>query len=57
MNTPETIVTSFQNGLISEPEAINELDTLEVRGAFRDNGSYIGYDYANQHWVEVAHRR
>ncbi len=48
------IVTQFQNRLITEPEATNELNKLSVRGSFRDDRSYIGYDYANQKWVEVA---
>lgn len=55
MNTsPETIITDHQDGLLDRDQAIYELEQLQVRGAFRDDGSYIGYDYRNQEWIEVS---
>ena len=42
-------------GLITEAEAQEQLDSLRVRGGFKQcHGrvvSYTGYDYATQRWV------
>jgi len=47
------IIKQALAGLITEAEAHEQLETLGVHGAFDDNG-YVGYDYRNQEWLEVA---
>ena len=48
------IVMAYQDGMISRDECVERLELLRVRGAFRTDNSYIGYDYGTQQWVEVA---
>jgi hypothetical protein len=47
------IIQMYFDGTLREDEAVARLDHLQVRGAF-DGLRYIGYDYANQTWVEEA---
>lgn len=53
-------------GLLTEAEAEEQLDSIQVRGGFKQcHGkiiSYTGYNYATQKWVgdlspEVSHMR
>ena len=48
------IIRQYQHGLITLKEALDKLDALQVRGAFHKDGGFIGYDYANQVWIEVS---
>jgi hypothetical protein len=48
----KNIVKQRNVGLITDAEAINWLDEMEIRGGF-DNDRYIAYDYCNQNWIEV----
>lgn len=43
----------FTDGLISEQELMDRLEALQIRGALRADGSFIGYDYAEQKWVDT----
>lgn len=54
MNTPQEIVQYRWDGMISHDEAERLLDEQQVRGAFREDCSFIGYDYANQKWLELS---
>jgi len=48
------IINRYKNGLLTEAEATEKLDKLQIRGAFgTENYFYIGYDYKNQRWVTV----
>ncbi len=46
------IIESRQIGLISESEAKRNLDAYSVRGTFRADRSFIGYDYDRQERIE-----
>lgn len=50
--TVQAILAAHGSRLITEAEATQELDGQEVRGAFRTDGSFIGYDYGNQIWID-----
>ncbi len=50
----ERIIDARQTGLITESEALQNLDCYQVRGAFRSDQSFIGYDYDNQEWIDTA---
>ena len=45
-------LTQYANGLITKPELYSELEKKQVRGEV-DMGSFIGYDYAEQEWLQV----
>lgn len=47
------IIAVYQAGLITEAEATQQLEGQEVRGSFRDDDSFIGYDYDNQEWIDT----
>lgn len=49
----KNIVNLFHKGLISDAEAIEHLDRLQVHGGFSVAG-FLGFDYANQQWIEVV---
>ncbi len=49
----QTILAAHESGLITEGETILALDEQEIRGTFRDDGSFIGYDYRNQGWIDT----
>jgi len=51
--TPLVIITDYQDGLLDKSQALSQLDQLQVRGDFRDDDSFIGYDYSNQEWIEA----
>lgn len=36
----------------SEAETLAQLDAIQIRGTFRADGSFLGYDYANQCWLD-----
>ncbi len=48
----QAILAAQDEGRINEADAMTALDGQEVRGAFRTDGSYIGYDYRNQIWID-----
>ena len=50
----EEISQQRNAGLISEPEAREALDEQGVRGAWRADGSFIGYDYRSQAWIDTG---
>lgn len=50
----QRIIEARQSGLITESEAQQNLDCYNVRGAFRDDQSFIGYDYSRQEWIDTA---
>ena len=50
MSTTIDILNQWEAGLITTPEAQAALETLNVHGAFNDEG-YTGYDYTQQRWV------
>jgi len=47
------VLTLYYEGLITETEVHQILDRLQIRGAFRSDGSYIGYDYRNQNYIDT----
>lgn len=47
------IVTARNQGRIDDNEARRNLDHYQIRGSFRDDGSFIGYDYDNQEWIDT----
>ncbi len=49
----ENIIKARQAELITEPEAQQNLDCYNVRGAFRSDQSFIGYDYNRQEWIDT----
>ena len=49
----QRIIKARQSGLITESEAQQNLDCYSVRGAFRDDQSFIGYDYNRQEWIDT----
>ncbi len=49
----KSIVGRVFGGYISEAKAAGLLSDLNVHGGFNSKG-FLGYDYANQQWVEVA---
>ena len=54
MNALE-ILNQLYSGLITQAEALLQLDKLEIRGALKDKGNgeleFTGYDYHNQKWL------
>lgn len=36
----------------TEAETNRRLEGLQIRGAFKSDGSYVGYDYRDQRWIE-----
>jgi hypothetical protein len=50
----ETIVGWFWDGKIMLGDCMARLDKIQVRGAFRDDANFIGYDYAKQEWLDLA---
>ena len=49
----DDVVKEYQAGRITEDEARKVLDKMDTRGAFRANGSYIGYNYRYQTWIDI----
>ena len=47
------VIKKCQAGLITEDEARKVLDKMDTRGAFRPDGSYIGYNYRYQTWIDI----
>ena len=43
---------NYDDGLTTEAECHAALDAEQVRGAFRPDGSYLGYDYRDQVWID-----
>ncbi len=52
--TVEQISEQRNASLITESEAREELDKQGIRGNWRDDGSFIGYDYRSQAWVDTG---
>ena len=48
----ENILDKYWAGLYTKEEALAALDQIQIRGQLRPDNSFIGYDYANQFWVE-----
>lgn len=46
-------LTNYFNGLYTQAEVLKELEAKNIHGDFRANGSFIGYDYANQNWIDT----
>jgi len=49
----DDVVKEYQAGRITEDEARKFLDKMDTRGAFGANGSYIGYNYRYQTWIDI----
>ncbi len=53
----EKIISWYKDGMVTEAEALAELDKLQIRGAFREKASdkhfFIGFDYKNQTWITI----
>ncbi len=48
------ITNYLKSGLFTEEEALDRLETLQIRGAFNGKDHFfIGYDYNNQQWIEI----
>lgn len=47
-----TIIQAFLAGETTLKLATSDLDAMQIRGGFETN-RYVGYDYANQKWLEV----
>ena len=43
---------SYNYGLATLDEFREFIDSIGIRGAVKDNGGFIGYDYNNQVWLE-----
>ena len=52
-HTVKQLLSQLGKGLISHNEFNATLDILGIRGAVRNNGGYIGYDYTNQEWIDI----
>lgn len=56
-NNMEKIISWYKDGMVTEAEALAELDKLQIRGAFREKASdkhfFIGFDYKNQTWITI----
>lgn len=52
MRIAEMIIRMALAGNLSQQEAAAKLEILKIHGAF-SKGSYIGYDYNNQEWLEI----
>lgn len=54
---PEKTINQYREGMLTEKEAIDILDKIQVQGAFREKASdkwfFIGYDYKNQAWITI----
>ena len=48
------IIEAHKAGRITAPAAEQNLDCYKVRGAFRADKSFIGYDYNRQEWIDTA---
>ena len=48
------LLDAQSTGLITQEEALQVLEGRNIQGAFRDDGSYIGYDYTNQEWLDTG---
>ena len=46
-------LTNYFNGLYTKSEIIRELESKNIHGAFRQDGSFIGFDYTNQVWIDT----
>ena len=53
-DTIETIIEIRNAGLISDDEGEELLDQQGIRGAWRGDGSFIGYNYRSQEWIDTA---
>ena len=49
----DDVVKEYQAGRITEDEARKVLDKMDTRGAFGPDGSYIGYNYRYQTWIDI----
>lgn len=45
------LLDQFYSGLCTREEVLAALDRVQIRGAFGEDGSFTGYDYANQDWI------
>lgn len=52
-NVTKQILEAQSAGLTTQGEALSLLEDLNVHGMYRHDGSYIGYDYASQAWVNT----
>ena len=50
----EKLLAQYNAGIISLDEFNAILNSRGIRGTVRDNGSFIGYDYDNQEWIDTA---
>lgn len=46
------IFSDFDTGRSTEAETLLRLDRVKVRGQFRADKSFIGYDYDRQEWID-----
>ena len=51
------ILRSYVLSTISEAAALTALDALFVRGAFRPDDTFVGYDYRDQHHIDTPPAR
>ncbi len=51
MKDIDNIFEQRRAGLITEAEALAELERLDIHGAFDTSGGYTGFDYIEQTWV------
>ena len=48
-------IAQLQSGLITSEELNAALDKLQIRGAMQNDIHFVGYDYANQEWIETTY--
>ena len=53
MRTFDQINAQLDAGIISESEARAALDAIGIRGAWRKNGAFVGYNYRAQSWIDA----
>ena len=51
------ILRSYVLSTTTEAAALAALDALFVRGAFRENDTFVGYDYQEQHHIDTPPAR
>ncbi len=47
-------VTNYLDGLyVSKADLLKDLEAKNIHGDFRADGSFIGFDYSNQIWIDT----
>lgn len=55
-NQVRWIIAYLNDGCMRSDDAMRLLDQDGIHGAVREDGSFIGYDYTNQVWIDTRER-